>query len=266
MEPKLHKFRARAVIFDKDGTLIDFNSMWGGWAVYLAGQLKQVCGLEVEEDLCLAMGYDIQNKKVLAGGKLAMTPMPQLRKLTVEVLRSLGLGEDQAEEVVRQAWCIPDPVMLAKPLTDLRGLFHNLQSLGIKVGIATADDRAPTQAMIEAFDLEDYINAVVCGDDGVPSKPMPDMVLALCERMRVEPEEVMVVGDTLSDLKMARAAGAGLAVGVLCGVSDARDLIHHADVLIESIEEINLYAQALQGWESSRVNGGLAADFALGDS
>jgi hypothetical protein len=48
----------------------------------------------------------------------------------------------------------------------------------------------------------------------------------------------MMIGDTTADLKMARAAGAGLVVGVLCGVSNARDLIPYADVLVESVEEL----------------------------
>ena len=86
------QFKAQAIIFDKDGTLIDFDAMWGGWVVFLAEQLHTVTGLAVREPLCLAMGYDDANKKVLATGKLAMTPMWLLRRLTVEVMQSLGLN------------------------------------------------------------------------------------------------------------------------------------------------------------------------------
>jgi phosphoglycolate phosphatase-like HAD superfamily hydrolase len=38
----LKHFKAQAIIFDKDGTLIDFDAMWGGWVVYLAEQIKTV--------------------------------------------------------------------------------------------------------------------------------------------------------------------------------------------------------------------------------
>jgi phosphoglycolate phosphatase-like HAD superfamily hydrolase len=34
----LKHFKAKAIIFDKDGTLIDFDAMWGGWVIYLAEQ------------------------------------------------------------------------------------------------------------------------------------------------------------------------------------------------------------------------------------
>ena len=258
----LKNFRAQAIIFDKDGTLIDFDAMWGGWVVYLAEQLNLVSGLDVHKALCDAMGYDYRNKKVLAHGKLAATPMHLLYRLTVEVMQSLGLNSEEAERVVEKCWCIPDPVILAKQFTDTRALFGELHSKGIKIGIATTDDRAPTQAMIEAFDIEEYISTMVCADDGIKAKPAPDMVLTICERMKVDPSRVMVIGDTTADLKMARAAGVGLAVGVLSGVSSARDLVEFADVLIESVDEIHAYAQGFAGNEASQAQNDFNPDFA----
>lgn len=260
---KLNKFKAQAIIFDKDGTLIDFDAMWGGWVVYLAEQLHLASGLDVREPLCIAMGYDDGNKKVLAHGKLAATPMHLLYRLTVEVMQSLGLNAEKAEKVVEEGWCIPDPVILAKQFTDTRVLFGQLHGKGIKIGIATTDDRAPTQAMIEAFDIEEYIATMVCADDGIKAKPAPDMVLTICERMQVDPARVMVVGDTTADLKMARAAGAGLVVGVLSGVSAARDLVEYADVLIESVDEMHAYAQELADHGASNTQTDLNPDFAF---
>lgn len=258
----LKHFKAQAIIFDKDGTLIDFDAMWGGWVVFLAEQLRQVSGLEVRSALCLAMGYDDENKKVLAHGKLAATPMSQLYELTVEVMHSLGQTMEDAKRTVEKGWCIPDPVLLAKPFTDTRALFSQLHEKNIKIAIATTDDRAPTQAMIEAFDIEEYISSMVCADDGIKAKPFPDMVLTLCERMKVEPSKVMVIGDTTADLKMARSAGAGLVVGVLSGVSNARDLVSYADILIESVDELHAYAQQVVEDTTSQSQNGLNTDFA----
>ena len=238
----LKHFRAQAIIFDKDGTLIDFDAMWGGWSVYLAEQLQKVSGLDVRAGLYEAFGYDATARKVQAGGKLASRPMGYLYNLTVEVMQAAGLSSPKAAEVVEKAWHIPDPVLLAKPFTDLRVLFAGLRKQGIQIAIATADDRAPTQAMVEALDIEEYISTMVCADDGLPSKPAPDMVLTICERLTVDPKKVMVIGDTTSDLKMARAAGAGLAVGVLSGVSNARDLVSFADILIDSVDDLHVYA------------------------
>jgi phosphoglycolate phosphatase-like HAD superfamily hydrolase len=116
--------------------------------------------------------------------------------------------------------------------------------------------------MIEAFDIEEYITTMVCADDGIKAKPAPDMVLAICNRMNIDPSKTMVIGDTIADLKMARAAGAGLVVGVLSGVSSARDLVEYADVLIESVDEMHAYAQGFSGNESSQAQNDLNPDFA----
>ena len=259
----LRHFRAQAIIFDKDGTLINFDAMWGGWSVFLAEQLHEASGLDVRAALYQAMGYDAVNRKVLAGGKLASRPMAHLYELTVEVMQSLGLTKVEADNVVEKAWCIPDPVMLARPFTDMRALFSSLNEHEIQIAIATADDRTPTQVMIEAFDIEEFIAAMVCGDQGIASKPAPDMVLAICRRLKIDPKNVMVIGDTASDLKMARAAGAGLAVGVLSGVSSIKDLIPHADVLIESIGELHDYMLVLDEAKSAHSQQGLDPDFAF---
>jgi phosphoglycolate phosphatase-like HAD superfamily hydrolase len=81
--------------------------------------------------------------------------------------------------------------------------------------------------------------------------------------LKLDPKNVMVIGDTASDLKMAHAAGAGLAVGVLSGVSSAKDLIPYADVLIESVDELHDYILVLEEAKSARTQQGLDPDFAF---
>jgi phosphoglycolate phosphatase len=61
------------------------------------------------------------------------------------------------------------------------------------------------------------------------------------------PAEVAVVGDNTHDLEMARAAGAGWAIGVLSGNSDREHLEPHADVILAGVTN-------LTGWlDSVRV-------------
>src|SRR5687768_1234564 len=126
----MKNFKGKAIIFDKDGTLIDFDAMWGGWVVYLAEQLYLVSGLAVREPLCQAMGYDEAHNKVLADGKLAASPMGLLYRLTIDVMQSCGLGAREASIAVEQAWSVPNPVTLAKPFTDTRALFRRFHHMG----------------------------------------------------------------------------------------------------------------------------------------
>jgi phosphoglycolate phosphatase-like HAD superfamily hydrolase len=224
------------VVFDKDGTIIEFGAMWSGWAVTLADGLRAATGRSVEGPLYAMLGYDPATRAVAPGGGLAATPMARLRDRTREVLILEGLPSDAADDALAAAWHAPDPVGLAHPLTDLHALFGQLHEAGRRVGIATSDDRAPTERTLAALGLTAGFDGLVCADDGVPVKPAPDMVDHLCALLGVPPERTAVVGDSPADLQMARAAGAGLVLGVLTGVGDRHDLAPLADLVIDSVE------------------------------
>ena len=79
------------VIFDKDGTLIDFGTMWSGWAETLADRLGEATGRPVDGPLFAMLGYDPVARRVTAGGGLAATPMARLRERTRDVLVAEGV-------------------------------------------------------------------------------------------------------------------------------------------------------------------------------
>lgn len=234
----LKKFKPQAIIFDKDGTLIDFDAMWGSWALQLADRLQAAIGLDVRQALCECYGYNIARSKILSDGKLTCTPMWRLRELMVEVVASYGIPAADASCAVAKAWHVPDPVTLARPFTDIQKLFTNIHKLGINIAIATTDDREPTHAMLEAFGVKDLVTTMVCADDGIPAKPAPDMVRTICQRMHADPANVIVIGDTVADLQMARSAGAGYVIGVLSGVGSLANLTPLADILIDTVDTL----------------------------
>ncbi len=234
----LKNFDAQAIIFDKDGTLIDFDFMWGTWTLQLAERLQSVTSLDAREALCFSYGYDIARKKILPDGKLTCTPMWRLREMMIEVAQSLGLSEDSARCAVKEAWFVPNPVSLAKPFTNVQKLFANIQKRGIKIAIATTDDRDPTQAMLHAFGVADLVDTMVCANDGIKAKPAPDMVTTICARMTVDPRKTIVIGDTVADMRMARSAGAGYVIGVLSGVGSLANLTPLADILMDTIDSL----------------------------
>ena len=95
--------------------------------------------------------------------------------------------------------------------------------------------------------MDGLLDAVVCADDGLPVKPAPDMVLAICDRVGVAPARTAVVGDSVADLAMGRAAGVGRCIGVLTGVGTADDLAPHADVTLASIADLLADGPAADG-------------------
>jgi phosphoglycolate phosphatase len=220
---------------DKGGTLIDFHEMWRDWMIAMAQRLEAATGLALAERLFHTVAFDPRTGEVAHDGPFATAPMAGLRDLIVGILCQAGLPHQASEVAVASVWYAPDPIRQARPLTDLPALFSDLRGNGLQIAVATVDDRAPTEATFAALGIGSYVDALVCGDDGVPIKPAPDMVWALCQATGVDPARSVVVGDAVTDLQMGRAAGAALVVAVPSGVAPGEVLAPHADLVLESV-------------------------------
>jgi phosphoglycolate phosphatase-like HAD superfamily hydrolase len=226
------------VIFDKDGTLIDFHAMWGGWALELGRRLDGATRRPVAGDVFAAIGFDPVNGRVRAGAPLAVATMAEIAELIAAVIRRWCPSVAAARRAVESAWFEPDPVATAVPTTDLPALFGRLRDADRRIAVATTDDRAPTEATLRGLGVRDHVSALACGDDGVGVKPDPAMVLAICAALHVAPAAVAIVGDTPVDLAMGRSAGAGRVIGVLTGVGSREELEPLADIVFGSIGEL----------------------------
>jgi HAD superfamily hydrolase (TIGR01549 family) len=236
--PQLAGFAPELIIFDKDGTLIDFHAMWGGWAIELARRLERNTGRPITGRLFEVMDFDPDAGRIMPDGHLAITPTSELQRLTTEVLQATGLSTQAVEAAMAAAWHIPDPVALAQPITDLALLFSTLRAQDAKIAIATSDDRAPTETLLIEMKVAPLVDTLICADDGLPIKPAPDMVLTICGRLDISPTKTVMVGDNVPDLQMGRAAGVGLTIGVLSGLSSAEALADYADILLPSVREL----------------------------
>ncbi|KIH46157.1 haloacid dehalogenase-like hydrolase [Ancylostoma duodenale] len=161
--------------------------------------------------------------------------MAQIKQEIQNLLAKRGLDRVHELDIIDK--CIQDsqsrcPSTL-QPIHDIRVLFSTLKNNNVKIAICTADNRVNTLSMLRWFNVEDLVDIVVCGDDpGSKPKPHPHNATFICRALRVAPENTVMVGDTLADLGMARAAGLGTAVGVLSGVGGLNHLESHADILV----------------------------------
>lgn len=226
------------LIFDKDGTLIEFHLMWGAWVEVLGSRLEAASSLALREGLYPLLGVDRATGLVHAHGRLAATPMSRIREAVVAFVAESGATAEVAAAAVRAAWHAPDPVALARPVTDLRALLGRLRLRVGTFAVATSDDRRPTERTLEALGVSTEFAAITCADDGIRTKPSPDPVLHLCSTIGIAPSRTAVVGDSPADMLMGRAAGAARTIGVLTGVGDRASLEPLADVVLGSIAEL----------------------------
>lgn len=225
------------VVFDKDGTLIDFQAMWVPWFEELARRLELATGASLRDDLWRALSDDPASGETLPLGAVAGTTNELMWEMTVAAVSERLGNRARAVAVVHDAWFLPDPVTSARALADLRALFGEVHHSGRLVGVITADDRVPTERTLEALDVADAVDVLVCGDDGLPNKPAPDTLLRACSVLGVPAQRAAIVGDMPGDLLMARNAGAGRAIGVLSGAGRREQLAPLADLLLPSVAE-----------------------------
>jgi HAD superfamily hydrolase (TIGR01509 family) len=75
------------------------------------------------------------------------------------------------------------------------------------LGLVTSGDRERVTRQLRAFALTRTFRARVCGGDMVEKKPDPAPLRTALQKMKLEPDVCVYVGDTPEDLQMARAAG-----------------------------------------------------------
>jgi phosphoglycolate phosphatase len=228
------KARIKGILFDKDGTLIDFHATWLPILEEAALMTARGEAGRVPE-LMVSVGYDAGSGRVRSGSVIAAGDTRDL----AEVWSVQAAGWHVEDLVIRlDALFTARGAANSAPVTDLVRLFAALRGRGFRLGIATNDTAASALATIERFGLAVHLDFHCGYDSGHGSKPAPGMVHAFCAAAGLSPSEVAVVGDNKHDVDMGRAGGAGLLVGVLTGTSSRAELEPHADAVIDSVADL----------------------------
>jgi phosphoglycolate phosphatase len=237
------------ILFDKDGTLIDFDATWGPTAYEVMcalsrGDARKLCALMQVSHYVEAERRLLPSSPLVAGSSATYGP------LWAEALgRRPGLELYREMDELFSLFALRRLAPIAEPATVAALLKHR----GLHLGIATNDAEASAKAQADALGLSPYLAYVAGYDSGYGGKPGPGMVLGFAEKCGIGLDRVAVVGDSLHDLYAARAAGA-MAIAVLSGPlrEGARsELAPHADHVIGSIVELPSLVDGLRASASA---------------
>lgn len=218
----------RLALFDYDGTLVDS-----------AGPIVQMF-----EAAYTKAGHNCPSADVLR----SMIGLP----LHVAVARlNPNLDEAGQAEIVdfyRAEYDSRHAAGAVSPLPLFAGAEQAMAEMqsSMILGIATGKSRRGLTQSLAALGLNPFFTVTKTADDG-PSKPHPAIALAAMDEMGADPANTVVIGDTVYDMEMAKAAGAS-AIGVSWGMHPVEQLQRAgADRLITSFEELPNLALELTG-------------------
>ncbi|MCO5160499.1 MAG: HAD family hydrolase [Mesorhizobium sp.] len=225
----------RGILFDKDGTLVDFDRTWFAIGDMLA--LEAAGGDRLKADRLMAQaGYDFRAKhfvpdSVFAAGTNADVVAlwypdtePTLRNELVTRFNGITAVNGAAKAVA---------------VAGVRDALAALHQGGYRMGVATNDSTAGAQQTILMLGIASMFDAAYGYDAVARPKPAPDTVLAFCDLTGLSPSEIAIIGDNGHDIEMAHNAGCGLAIGVLSGTGTQETFKRaRADAVLGSVAEL----------------------------
>ncbi len=227
----------KGILFDKDGTLVESDPMWLPDWTDAAVRLANAAGRsDLADELLRQAGYDRISGTLEPNAVLHMGAVRDIIGLWKTVL-----GKDAPANLEAMLWKVyagtltRDPV----PTTDLKALFRWFRREGYVLGIATNDSTQKLQHMIEHLDIAHDLSFACGSDAGHGGKPGPGMALAFCEQTGVAPHHTAMVGDSIADLLMARAAGFGAVIGVRTGGAMTRELERSFDLVVGNVGDLS---------------------------
>ncbi len=223
----------RAVLFDRDGTLIDLNKTWGAVIQHVLLDLADG-DVMLATELGHLVKFDFQLCACLPGSPILTSPPsgytePWATHLGVEYNRAFL---DRIEDLLlaRAAECVA-------PFADTTSAIKALAEAGVPIGLATNGTEASAVAQLKHLGIFDYFTFVVGYDSGHGEKPDPGQLIGFAQHTGIEPHHIAMVGDSLHDMHAAKTAGM-LRVAVTTGALTAEELEDHCDHLFDSLTEL----------------------------
>jgi len=248
-------YPVQAILFDKDGTLMDFICTWGYWGERMLARFFTELEAKgfvapISTDTGSLWGTihadDGRIVDYSRNGPLAMGTMEDMKAILAWQGYRAGLSWADARVLVDGCWEFADKQLeQARAVSTMPGVIAFLEQClesGLKLAVVTADETAAAEKHLAWLGIRHYFSVCIGTDQVENGKPFPDMALLACRELGVAPSEVAVIGDTSGDMRMAQLVGAAVGIGIVGADvgSNERSQLLGADVIISGYHELSI--------------------------
>jgi HAD superfamily hydrolase (TIGR01509 family) len=178
--------RARVVVLDVDGTLLDSNDAHArAW-------------VETGEELGRPIDFDEVRRLIGMGGDRVLPRLTGIEEETKEGER----WTERRGEIFRSRH-LPG----LRPFPRTRALLERLRDDGYRLVVASSASEDDLGLLLERAGVNDLVEERTSADDAERSKPAPDIVRAALDRAGARPDDAIMLGDTPYDVEACRGAG-----------------------------------------------------------
>lgn len=164
-----------------------------------------------------------------------------------------GIGMERNWELLKKDFNLPEDLSLSVLSHETQNSYHkrikevivrpgfyelqeSLVDNGIFLALATSNNWWLVEDELAGLDLQKYFNVTVTREEVFEPKPEPDIFFKAAEKLSIEPEDCIVIEDSIAGIKAAKEAGMK-AVAVL-GSYSSREDFPDADLVVEGFEEV----------------------------
>lgn len=242
--------RPEAVLFDKDGTILPFAPFWTTWTAAFRTALIESDPRTAAHPKAGAttpghgglLDWPANTRTASHGASLDVATMTSLQERVVALLIDEGSTPTEARRITIEAMARADAAAGVLPVAAHEGLVSLVRALarhGTSMAVVTGDDEERAVRQVAALGLGAELRVVVGGDRGLPGKPDPATLLAASTALGVDPSSCVYIGDSLVDVRAARAAG--FRAALVYAPLDALELptwSHEADDVVRCFREL----------------------------
>jgi phosphoglycolate phosphatase len=223
----------KAILFDKDGTLIDFADTFfeacSKIILHLANDNHNLAA-----NLADAVGFDMQTLDCTASSEIVGGTSMTIARIWQPILDRGTVGQLSLE---LDGYFDKYTELAVTAFEFTRPTLEKLDNMDLALGVATNDSENNARHHLGAIKVADLFSFVAGYDSGYGPKPEPGMINAFASQQKIASDEVVMVGDSINDLLAGKNAGT-IAVAVTSGLADNEQLEPFADYVIADISQL----------------------------